>query len=110
MKWSRRPLYALPLYAMAGTAVLAQTAPASPPAYGFSPAVEVNNALPSWLTFTGQYRARFEGYSGAGYARGASDAYMLSQLQLNLLVHPVPWLKIFAQGMDARAFAKEPAL
>jgi hypothetical protein len=84
------------------------TSPDSSPA--FSPAAELNNVLPYWLTFGGQYRARFEGYTGGGYSPNATDAYMLSQLQLNLSIHPVSWFKIFAQGMDARVFAKSPAL
>lgn len=75
-----------------------------------SPSTELNNALPSWLSFSGQYRARFEGYTGGGYAPNATDAYALSQLQLNVTIHPVSWLKFFGQGMDARAFEKAPAL
>jgi hypothetical protein len=74
-----------------------------------SPSTEIDKGLPSWLTFNGQYRARFEGYSGGGYAPNTTDDYLLSQLQLNLLIHPVSWFKIFGQGMDARSLEKSPA-
>lgn len=87
------------------------TAPATPdtPTWD-SPSTEINKGLPSWLTFSGEYRARFEGYSGAGFAPNATDDYLLSRLQLNLLIHPTPWLKIFGQGMDARSLEKSPAV
>ncbi|HEX4136570.1 MAG TPA: alginate export family protein [Bryobacteraceae bacterium] len=75
-----------------------------------TPSTEIDKSLPSWLTFSGQYRIRAEGYSGGGYSPTSSDAYLLSQLQLNLSIHPTPWLRFFAQGMDARSFEKLPAV
>ncbi len=76
----------------------------------FSPSAEVNRVLPSWLTFGGQYRARFEAYTGGNFKPNSTDDYVLSQLRLNLLIHPTSWLKVYVEGMGARAFAKSPAL
>jgi hypothetical protein len=105
MKWS------FPFLCLTAAAAASGQAPPPPVTQSWlSPSAEVDKALPSWLTFSGQYRARFEGYSGGGYAPNATDAYALSQLQLNLLIHPTPWLKFFAQGMDARVFEKQPAV
>lgn len=73
-----------------------------------SPSTEMNRFLPAWMTFSGQFRARFEGYSGGGYAPNSTDDYLLTQLQLSLSIHPTPWLKLFAQGMDARSLEKSP--
>jgi len=77
----------------------------SPP---FSPAAEVNKILPSWLKFGGEYRARFEGYSGGGFKPATTDAYWLSRTRLNLTIKPTPWLKLFGEGQDSRAIAKQP--
>jgi hypothetical protein len=96
--------------ALASAAAFGQTPPAASVPTGFSPSVEVNKALPSWLKFSGQFRARFEGYTGGSYASNSTDDYLLSQLQLSLKFQPVAWLNIFAQGMDARSFEKVPAI
>ena len=94
-----------------GQTAMAPVLPPAPnvPAW-LSPSTEINKGLPSSLTFSGEYRARFEGYSGGGYAPNSTDAYLLSRLQLNLLIHPAPWLKLFGQGMDARSLEKSPAI
>jgi hypothetical protein len=84
------------------SAAAAQTLPTA--------AGEVNSVLPSWLTFGGQYRMRIEGYSGGGFLPNSDDDYALSQFRLNFTIHPASWFKVFAEGMDARAFAKSPAL
>jgi len=94
---------------LAAATAWGQTA-AAPSPQVFSPAAEVNSVLPSWLTFSGLYRARFEGYVGGSYAPDSTAAYMLSQLQLAFTIDPVSWLKVYGQGEDARAFAKTPAL
>ncbi|HEU5021649.1 MAG TPA: alginate export family protein [Bryobacteraceae bacterium] len=85
-------------------------APAGMAAIVESPASRVNEALPSWLRFGGEYRARFEGHSGAGFKDHASDDYLLSRLKLQVTIQPTKWLKFFGEGMDARVFEKSPAL
>jgi hypothetical protein len=73
------------------------------------PAAEINSALPAWVRFGGEYRARFEGYSGGSFRPATTDDYLLSRLKLQLTLQPSKWLKLFAEGMDARAFEKSPA-
>ncbi len=65
---------------------------------------ELNRELPRWLRFSGEYRSRVEGFSGGGFKRDNSDTYVLSRLRLSLLVQPASWLKMYAQGQDARVF------
>ncbi len=74
-----------------------------------SPATEINKGLPSWIRFGGEYRDRFEGYSGGNFKPNTSDAYVLSRLKLDLTIKPAAWFKLFMEGMDARAFDKSPA-
>jgi hypothetical protein len=87
---------------------------ASPPAGAAaiveSPASALNESLPTWLRFGGEYRARFEGYSGGSFKANTSDDYLLSRLKLQVTIQPTRWLKFFGEGMDARAFEKSPAL
>lgn len=75
-----------------------------------SPAAQFNKGLPSWLIFGGDYRSRFEGYSGASYKPNTTDAYVLSRLKLRLTIRPTSWMKFFMEGMDARVFDKTPAV
>jgi hypothetical protein len=67
-------------------------------------------AVAKWLRFSGEYRARFEGYSGGSFKPATTDAYMLSRLRLGLTIQPTSWLKFFAEGQDARAIGKSPAV
>lgn len=86
-----------------GSAVLcAQTAapPPEPPVSGL-----VNRQLPSWLRFSGEERARVEGYAGIGF-RPAEDLWLLNRLRLNLEARPWRWLKIGFQAQDARVFGQ----
>jgi hypothetical protein len=98
------------LLTMVACAAGQDTAPADAGAVIKSPASRINHALPEWLRFGGEYRARFEGYSGGNFRPRTTDDYLLSRLKLQLEVHPSKWLKFFTEGMDARAFAKNPAV
>lgn len=67
---------------------------------------EVNNKLPKWLRFSGEYRTRVEGFAGGGFKPDTADAYLLSRLRLNLVVQPDEWLKFVFQAQDAHVFWK----
>ncbi len=82
----------------------AQVAKADPPAW--SPFDAVNEALPKWLSFSGQVRTRVEGYTGGGFNSANEDAYVLTRIWLNVKVQPTSYLKFFAQSQDAHALAK----
>jgi hypothetical protein len=69
-----------------------------------------NKELPHWLSLGGNYRARFEGYTGGSYKPDTTDAYMLSRFTFGLTIRPVSWLKFYGEGYDARAIGKEPAV
>ena len=76
----------------------------------FSPSDEINTPLPRWLRFSGEYRARFEGYTGGGFKPASTGDYMLSRLRLDLTIEPTAWLKFFMEGQDPRVFAKNPTV
>jgi len=72
-----------------------------PPA--FSPLDGINQALPKWIRFSGQFRLRMEGYSDGGFNPANEDAYLLTRLWLNVKIQPTTWLKFYAQSMDSHA-------
>jgi Alginate export len=70
------------------------------------PTDELNKELPKWLKFSGEFRARLEGFSGGGFKADNSDAYYLNRIRINLLIQPAHWIKAFAQTQDARVAFK----
>jgi Alginate export len=72
----------------------------------FAPSDELNKALPQWLRFSGEYRARMEGFSGGGFRPDNDDLYLLNRFRVNMAVKPTSWLKFQFQGQDARVFGK----
>lgn len=96
--------------ASAGQTPSSQTVPPGVAGAIEAPATEINHGLPAWLSFGGDYRSRFEGYTGGSFKPNTSDDYVLSRLKLDLTIRPVSWMKLFVEGMDARAFEKNPAL
>ncbi len=71
------------------------------------PSDELNKELPGWLRFSGEYRGRAEGFTGAGFKPGVDDDYWLSRLRLNMKIQPADWLKFGFQAQDARVFGKD---
>lgn len=67
---------------------------------------ELNKELPRWLKFSGEFRARLEGFSGGGFKPDNSDAYYLNRIRVGLLIQPASWIKAFAQTQDARVAFK----
>jgi hypothetical protein len=66
----------------------------------------LNDELPSWLRFSGEFRARLEGFSGGSFRQDNTDDYLLTRLRINLKIEPRHWLKVFVQGQDAHALWK----
>jgi hypothetical protein len=95
--------------ASAGQTQSSQTVPPVQAAFT-APAAEINKGLPKWLRFSGEYRVRFEGYTGGNFKPDTTDSYMLSRLKLGLTIKPTRWLTFFAEGYDARSIAKSPAV
>ena len=69
-----------------------------------APSDELNQVLPGWLRFSGEYRARFEAPDEIGFQGGQDDAYLLNRIRLNLRIAPTDWLKFVFQAQDARVF------
>lgn len=70
----------------------------------FSPFDPINEALPRWVSFGGEYRTRIEGFTGGGYRPGNDDAYVLNRVRLNMRLQPASWMRFQFQGQDARVF------
>lgn len=73
-------------------------------AFGQKPSAWLNEDLPAWLQFSGEYRARLEGFDGGGFKPGSSDMYGLSRLRLNVALQPAKWFRVVGQTQDARVF------
>jgi hypothetical protein len=66
----------------------------------------LNDELPSWLQFSGEFRSRLEGFSGAGFRNNNTDDYLLTRARINMKIEPAHWLKVFLQGQDSHALWK----
>jgi hypothetical protein len=76
------------------------------------PAVEplfkpLNDELPKWIRFGGDYRMRPENQRSIRFQDGAHDFYSLNRIRLNLTLTPTPYLKFFVQGQDARIIGNQ---
>ena len=65
----------------------------------------VDGQLTPWLQVRGEFRARVEGFTGAGFADN-SDAYWMDRFRLNATASPTTSMKLVVQIQDARAFDK----
>ena len=79
----------------------AAPAPAPAPAPGI--AGRVNEQLPEWVRFGGEYRFRVEGSTNAKGVEAADDLYVLSRLRVDLLFKLGPHVRLFVQGQDSQA-------
>lgn len=67
------------------------------------PITRLNQTLPSWLQFGGQFRNRVESLDGSGYGT-VDDVYNLTQLRLGVYIQPTSWFKIVGVTQDSRVF------
>jgi hypothetical protein len=67
------------------------------------PITKLNEFLPHWLQFGGQFRDRLESQDGFGYAP-VNDAYDLTQLRIGIYIQPTSWLKLVGVTQDSRVF------
>jgi hypothetical protein len=73
------------------------------------PITRLNELLPHWIQFGGQFRNRVESQDGLGYAP-VNDAYDLTQLRLGIYLQPTKWLELVGVTQDSRAFFNHHAL
>ena len=95
------------------TALHAQTPPAAkaqaPAAAPTKLATDgLNQSIPKWIRFNGEYRTRFEGIGGIAYKPDSSDAFLLSRLRLNLRVSPTSWMRFQVQAQDSQVMWRNP--
>jgi hypothetical protein len=79
----------------------AAKAPAAPPAKLATDGL--NQSLPKWLRFNGEFRTRFEGLGGIGFRPDAADAFLLTRVRLNMRVSPTSWMRFQFQAQDSQA-------
>jgi hypothetical protein len=73
-------------------------------AWGQSPSSLLNQELPEWLHFSGEYRARLEGFDGGSFKPNTQDLYGLSRLRFGVAIQPTDWLRFVGQAQDSRVF------
>jgi len=67
------------------------------------PITRLDESLPHWIQFGGQFRTRAESQTGLGYTP-VDDAYALTQLRLGIYVQPAKWLEFVGVTEDSRVF------
>lgn len=67
------------------------------------PLTRLDEMLPQWIQFGGQFRDRVESQTGLSFSP-VTDVYDLTQLRLGVYIQPVKWLKIVGVTQDARVF------
>ncbi len=67
------------------------------------PITRLNESLPGWMQFGGQFRDRLESSDGIGYAP-VNDLYDLTQLRLGVYIQPTRWLELVGVTQDSRVF------
>jgi hypothetical protein len=67
------------------------------------PITRLDQSLPPWLQFGGQFRNRVESQDGLGF-QSVDDVYNLTQLRLGVYIQPTKWLKLVGVTQDSRVF------
>jgi hypothetical protein len=98
----------VPGWAQAQTSSESNSAPSPSAVDSYSPSwlfpiEELDESLPTWLHIGGEYRDRFEGPTGIGFA-AKNDTYVLDRLRVIVAIQPEEWLKVFGEVQDARIF------
>ncbi len=73
------------------------------------PAAKVNEKLPEWVQFGGEYRLRYEDHTAYKFTPGNDDGFFASRLRLDLGLNPKPWVSVFLQAQDAHGLGIETA-
>ena len=67
------------------------------------PITNLNESLPAWIQFGGQFRNRVESQDGFHFA-ATDDVYDLTQLRVGLYLQPTGWFKVVGVTQDSRVF------
>src|ERR1700730_13903377 len=60
------------------------------------PVERLNQALPRWLRFGGEYRSRIEGADDIKYTT-TNDTYLLSRFRFSAAIQPASWLTFLGE-------------
>jgi hypothetical protein len=101
----RFPLIWLSLICVFADSALAQqpAADSPPAAIDRRPSDYLNERLPQWLAFSGEFRLRWE-HAGSGGFNNPEEGYLLGRTRFSVAIKPLSWLKFFGQSQDARAY------
>jgi alginate export protein len=67
------------------------------------PIENLNDTLPRWLRFGGEFRSRVASEDGIGYTK-TNDSYLLSRVRVDVTIQPSKWLSFFGETQDSRVF------
>jgi hypothetical protein len=67
------------------------------------PITKLDEYLPHWIQFGGEFRNRVESQDGLAYAP-VNDVYDLTQLRVGIYVQPTKWLELVGVTQDSRVF------
>ena len=67
------------------------------------PLSRLNESLPTWIQFGGQFRNRVESQDGYNF-ESVDDAYTLTQLRLGVYLQPTKWIELVGVTQDSRVF------
>ena len=70
------------------------------------PSVGLGGQLADWLQIRGEFRGRFEGFTGGAFRPDNGDAYMLDRFRVNATMTPGAMAKFVVQMQDARVLDK----
>lgn len=70
------------------------------------PSDYLNEQLPSWLKFSGEFRMRFEESGSTGF-NNPEDSYLLTRARFNISIQPARWLIFFGQTQDSRGLFQD---
>ena len=73
------------------------------PSGWYFPVTRLDQSLPSWIQFGGQFRDRVEAQFGLAYS-AMDDGYDLTQLRIGVYVQPTKWIELVGVTQDSRAF------
>ena len=69
-----------------------------------------NELLPKWLRFSGEFRERYEGYSGGSFKHDSTNDDDVQRIRLGMEIKPTNWVHFYIEMQDARVFGITPAL
>jgi hypothetical protein len=67
------------------------------------------NGMPKWLEAGVEFRGRFEGGTGLGFA-DRQDFYYLHRIRVHVGLNPLPWLQLFIQPQNTEVFDRQPPI